>query len=66
MDFAFIWNRFGQPFRPDLSVDRNRNGADQVSVLNHTAPKTRELAFEVFDYFSDRFAGGNRAIFATG
>ncbi len=66
MDFAFIWNRFGQPFRPDLSVDRNRNGADQVSVLNHTTPKTGELAFEVFDYFPHCFPGGNRAIFATG
>ena len=21
MDFTPIWNRFGQPFRPDLSVD---------------------------------------------
>ena len=66
MDFAFIRNRLGQAFRPDLSVDRNRNRADQVSVLNHAAPKTGKLAFEVGDYFSDRFAGGNRAIFTTG
>ena len=39
MDFAFIPNRFGQPFRPNFSIDRNRNGADQVTILNHPAPK---------------------------
>ena len=66
MDFAFIWNRFGQPFRPDLSVYRNCNGADQVAGLNHAAPKTGELAVKVFDYCSDRFAGGSRAVLATG
>ena len=66
MDFAPVWNRFRQPFRPDLSVDRNRNGADQVPVLDYAAPKTGELAVKVFDYFPDRCAGGNRAVLATG
>lgn len=66
MDFAPVRNRFGQPFRPDLSVDRNRNRADQVTTLNHTTPKAGELAFKVFDYFSDRFSGGGRAVFTTG
>ena len=66
MDFAPVWNRLGQPLRPNLSVDRNRNRADQVSVLNHAAPKTGKLAVKVCDYFSDRFAGGNCAVLAAG
>ncbi len=66
MDFAPVWNRFGQAFRPDLSVDRNRNGANQVAVLNHPAPKTGKLAFEVFDYLPHCFSGGRCAVSATG
>ena len=66
MDFAPVWNRFGQPFRPDLSVDRNRNGADQVTALDHTTPEAGELAFKVFDYFPHCFPGDSRAVPATG
>ena len=66
MDFASVWNRFGQPFRPDLPVDRNRNRADQIPILHYTAPKTGELTFKVFDYFPHCFPGGSRAVLAAG
>ena len=66
MDFAPIRHRFGQPFRSDLAVDRNRNRAGQVTALNHAAPKAGELTFQVFDYFPHCFPGGSRAILASG
>ena len=46
MDFAFIRNRFGQPFRPNFSIDRNRNGADQVTILNPPGSENRETGVQ--------------------
>ena len=66
MDFASVWNRFGQPFRPDLSIDRNRDGADQVPVLNYATPKAGELTLQVFDYLPHCLPGGGCAVFAAG